>query len=71
MAACTGIHVKQMQIGIPHHSQDVRMTADEELGLTAEQFRLCPPVVIARVSSDVCHIDPNAFAIPDEIRGQF
>jgi len=47
------------------------MTTDEQIRLLANQLRLSAPVVVARVTTDMPHVNAKAFALPREISREF
>lgn len=61
LAQGAGVHVEQVQFFIPHHPEDVRMPADEQIrGIFAEGFPHAP-VVAARIAANVGHPHFHAF----------
>ena len=62
--------MKQAERRITHYLQNMRMTADEQLGMEAADSLPCAPVVIARIPADVRHVDGDTLAIPDELLGK-
>jgi len=71
VAASAGIHVNEAERLIAHDFQDVGMTADEQTRPQPLDFLPRSPVVIARIASDVGHVNGDALAIPNEIPRKF
>jgi hypothetical protein len=71
VSASAGIHVHETERPVAHDFQDVGVTADEQTGPEPLDFLPRAPVVIARIPSDVGHVNCDALAIPNEIRGNF
>ena len=70
MSARAGIHVKQAERGVADHLQNVRMAADEKPRPQSLEFLVNSGIVIARIASDVRHVDLEAIAIPGEVAWQ-
>jgi hypothetical protein len=71
VAASAGIHVDEAECLVAHDFQNMGVTADEQTRPQPLDFLPRTPVVIARVSSDVGHVNCDALAIPNEILGNF
>jgi hypothetical protein len=71
VAASAGIHVNEAERLVAHDFQDVGVTADKQTRPQTLDFLRRTPVVIARIPSDVGHVNGDALAIPNEIAGKF
>ena len=67
VAAGPGIHVNKSERLVAHDSQDVGVAADEQVRPQTTDFLPGSPVVIARISSDVGHVDGDVLAFPGQI----
>jgi hypothetical protein len=71
MSARSRVHVHQTQRLIAHVFQDMGMPTDKQARLQSAQFLRRSPVVVARISTDVGHVDLQAVTLPGEILFQF
>jgi hypothetical protein len=71
VAAGAWIHVNEAERLVAHYFQDVGMTADEQTRTKPPDLLSCTPVVIARITPDVRHVNTDALAIPKEILRNF
>ena len=69
VSAGTGVHMKNPERRVTHDLEYVGVAADEQSWAHPAKFLLCPPVVIAGIPANVCHVDVDALALPEEILG--
>src|SRR5713101_7670115 len=70
MPARTRVDVEQRQFLISHHTHDVRMATDKQVGFAALQFPPDAHFVTAGISTDVRHVDTHILTAPFEILRQ-
>ena len=69
-SGCSRVDVKQAQRGVVLHLEDVRVSANEELGRRGHQASHHAAVVTAGVAADVLHHDVDALAAKANLLGK-